>query len=139
MQISARNQIIGIVEKISLGAVNAEVLIKLKSGNNLVSIVTNTAIENLGLNLGDEVIAVIKSSNVLLSLEDGIKLSARNSLKGEIESINQGEINSEVLVNIRNEDKIVTVITTNSIKNMKLEVGSKVDALIKASDIMIGR
>ncbi|MFA7022825.1 TOBE domain-containing protein, partial [Aliarcobacter sp.] len=37
------------------------------------------------------------------------------------------------------EDKVVAVITTESIKNMKLEVGSKVDAIIKASDIMIGR
>jgi len=139
MQISARNQIIGVVEKISLGAVNAEVLIKLKSENTLVSIITNTATENLGLNIGDEVIAVIKSSNVLLSTESGIKLSARNSLKGEIESINQGEINSEVVINVGNEDKVVTVITTNSIKNMNLKIGSKVDAIIKASDIMIGK
>ena len=139
MQISARNQIIGIVEKITLGAVNAEVLIKIKSGNTLVSIITNTATENLEINVGDEVIAVIKSSNVLLSTEANLKISARNTLKGEIETINQGEINSEVVINIGNEDKVVTVITTSSIKNMNLKVGSKVDAIIKASDIMIGR
>ena len=139
MQISARNQIIGIVEKITLGAVNAEVLIKIKSGNTLVSIITNTATENLEINVGDEVIAVIKSSNVLLSTEANLKISARNTLKGEIEAINQGEINSEVVINIGNEDKVVTVITTSSIKNMNLKVGSKVDAIIKASDIMIGR
>jgi molybdate transport system regulatory protein len=139
MQISARNQIIGIVEKITLGAVNAEVLIKMRSGNTLVSIITNTATENLEIKVGDEVIAVIKSSNVLLSTETNLKLSARNTLKGVIESINQGEINSEVVVNVGNEDKIVTVITTNSIKNMNLEIGTKVDAIIKASDIMIGR
>lgn len=139
MQISARNQIIGIVEKISLGAVNAEVLIKMRSGNTLVSIITNTATENLEIKVGDEVIAVIKSSNILLSTETNLKLSARNTLKGVIESINQGEINSEVVVNVGNEDKIVTVITTNSIKNMNLEIGTKVDAIIKASDIIIGR
>ena len=139
MQISARNQIIGIVEKITLGAVNAEVLIKIKSGNTLVSIITNTATENLEINVGDEVIAVIKSSNVLLSTEANLKISARNTLKGEIEAINQGEINSEVVINVGNEDKEVTVITTSSIKNMNLKVGSKVDAIIKASDIMIGR
>jgi molybdate transport system regulatory protein len=43
------------------------------------------------------------------------------------------------VINIGNEDKVVTVITTSSIKNMNLKVGSKVDAIIKASDIMIGR
>lgn len=139
MQISARNQIIGTVEKISLGAVNAEVQLKLKSGNSLVSIITNTATENLELNIGDEVVAIIKSSNVLLSTEAGLKISARNRLSGEIEAINQGEINSEVVINVGNEDKVVTVITTSSIKSMNLKVGSKVDAIIKASDIMIGR
>ena len=139
MQISARNQIMGVVEKISHGAVNAEVQIKLKSGNSLVSIITNTATENLELNIDDEVIAVIKSSNVLLSTENEMKLSARNCIKGVIEGINQGEVNSEVVINIGNEDKMVTIITTNSIKNMNLKVGTKVNAIIKASDIMIGR
>ena len=114
-------------------------IIKIKSGNTLVSIITNTATENLEINVGDEVIAVIKSSNVLLSTEANLKISARNTLKGEIEAINQGEINSEVVINIGNEDKVVTVITTSSIKSMNLKVGSKVDAIIKASDIMIGR
>ena len=139
MQISARNQIMGVIEKISHRAVNAEVQIKLKSGNSLVSIITNTATENLELNIDDEVIAVIKSSNVLLSTENEMKLSARNCIKGVIEGINQGEVNSEVVINIGNEDKMVTIITTNSIKNMNLKVGTKVNAIIKASDIMIGR
>ena len=139
MQISARNQIMGVIEKISHRAVNAEVQIKLKSGNSLVSIITNTATENLELNIGDEVIAVIKSSNVLLSTENEMKLSVRNCIKGVIEVINQGEVNSEVVINIGNEDKMVTIITTNSIKNMNLKVGTKVNAIIKASDIMIGR
>ena len=142
MQISARNQIVGIIEKISLGAVNAEILIKLRSGNSIVSIITNTATENLGLNIGDEVIAVIKSSNVLLSRQNEIisnNKSNTNILKGEIEFITQSEINSEVLVNIGNEDKVVTIINTNSLKDMNLKIGSKVDAIIKASDIMIGR
>ncbi|QKF72241.1 transcriptional regulator, ModE family [Aliarcobacter faecis] len=139
MQISARNQIVGIVENISLGAVNAEVQIKLKSGNRLVSIITNSSIENLGLTIDDEVVAVIKSSNVLLSTESNLKLSARNSLKGTIEEISLGAVNAEVVINIGNEDKVVAIVTANSIKNMDLQIGTKVDAIIKASDIMIGK
>ena len=139
MQISARNQILGIIKKITRGAVNAEIQIKLRSGNNLVSIITNTATENLGLNIDDEIIAVIKSSNVLLSCGNKINHKDRNILKGEIESIIQGEISSEVVVNVGNKDKVVTVISTNSIKRMNLEIGLKVDAIIKASDIIIGK
>jgi len=139
MQISARNQIVGVVENISLGAVNTEVEIKLKGGNKIVSIITNTSVENLGLKVGDEVVVLIKSSNVLLSTQSSLKLSARNSLKGSIEDINLGAVNAEVVINIGNEDKIVSIVTVNSVKNMNLQVGTKVDAVIKASDIMIGR
>ena len=139
MQISARNQIIGTIEKISLGAVNAEIQIKLKSGKSIVSIITNSSVENLGLAINDEVVAVIKSSNVLLSTQTNLKLSARNSLNGNIEEIIIGSVNAEVVVNIGNEDKIVAIVTINSIENMGLKVGTSVDAIIKASDIMIGK
>ena len=139
MQISARNQIIGTIEKISLGAVNAEIQMKLKSGKSIVSIITNSSVENLGLAINDEVVAVIKSSNVLLSTQTNLKLSARNSLNGNIEEINIGSVNAEVVVNIGNEDKIVAIVTINSIENMNLKIGTTVDAIIKASDIMIGK
>ncbi|RXK08807.1 molybdenum-binding protein, partial [Halarcobacter bivalviorum] len=127
------------VQDIVLGEVNAQISLKLKSGNILTSTITNSAVQNLGLELFDEVVAVIKSSNVLISNQSEFKISARNILKGEIEQINQSKVNSEVIINIGNEDKVVAVITTESINNMKLEVGSKVDAIIKESDIMIGR
>ena len=139
MQISARNQIIGTIEKISLGAVNSEIQMKLKSGKSIVSIITNSSVENLGLAINDEVVAVIKSSNVLLSTQTNLKLSARNSLNGNIEEINIGSVNAEVVVNIGNEDKIVAIVTINSIENMGLKIGASVDVIIKASDIMIGK
>ena len=139
MQISARNQIVGIIENITNGAVNIEVELKLKGENKIVSIITNSAVDNLDLNKGDEVVAVIKSSNVLLSTDTNLKLSARNSLKGTIEAINVGAINAEVIVNIGNGDKVVSIVTMNSIEKMGLKVGISVDAIIKASDIMIGK
>lgn len=140
MQISARNQLSGVVEQIITEKVNAEVHIRLKSGNSIVSVITNSsATNNLELSIGDEVVAIIKSSNVLLSTQDGLKISARNKLSGIIESINFAEVNSEVVINIGNEDKVVAVVTSNSINSMNLKVGSSVDAIIKASDIMIGR
>ena len=50
-----------------------------------------------------------------------------------------GSVNAEVVVNIGNEDKIVAIVTINSIENMNLKIGTTVDAIIKASDIMIGK
>ncbi len=139
MQISARNQIGGIVESITKSKINAQIDIKLKSGNILTSVITNKATENLDLKVGDDVIAIFKSSTVLLSLDTNLNISARNQLLGKIENINIDEINSEIIIDIGNEDKIATVITTDSVKSLNLQIGTKVNAIIKSSDIMIGK
>jgi molybdate transport system regulatory protein len=139
MQISARNQIAGIVELISNGTVNAEVYIKLKSGYTMISVITNTAVNNLDLKLGDEVVAIFKSSTVLITTDISLNISARNKFQGTVDSINQGEINSELIIDIGNGDKIASVITTNSIEKLGIIKGSQVSAIIKASDVMIGK
>ena len=139
MQISARNQIQGIVECISSGVVSTEVLIKLKSGYTLVSVITNKAAKALDLKIGDEVTAIFKSSSVLLTIDATLSISARNKFEGKIEKINIGEINAEVVVDIGSSDKLVSVITAGSIKNLGIKEGKEVSAVIKATDVMIGK
>ncbi len=68
MQISARNQLPGTVRSVKLGAVMAEVVVDV-GGNELVSAITRTSAESLGLKEGDRVIAVIKSTEVMLAKE----------------------------------------------------------------------
>ncbi len=69
MKISARNQLKGKVEKVIMGAVNAEVVIRTNAGEELVSIVTRESVESLGLTEGKEVYAVIKASNVMVAID----------------------------------------------------------------------
>ena len=139
MQLSSRNQISVIVELIEHGKVNAEVFIKLKSGYTLVSVITNTAVKNLDLKPKDEVVAIFKSSNVLLTTDITLNISARNKFQGVVDNVFQGEINSEVIMDIGNGDKIASIITTNSVNNLGLKTGTNLSAIIKASDIMIGK
>ena len=69
MKISARNILKGKVVKIIKGAVNAEVIIELPGGTRLVSIITNSSVENLGLTEGKEAYAIIKASNVMVGID----------------------------------------------------------------------
>lgn len=69
MKISARNILKGKVVKLIRGAVNAEVIIELPGGARLVSIITNTSVENLGLAEGKEAYAIIKASNVMIGVD----------------------------------------------------------------------
>ena len=69
MKISARNILKGKVVKIVRGAVNSEVIIELPGGTRLVSIITNSSVENLGLAEGKEAYAIIKASNVMVGID----------------------------------------------------------------------
>lgn len=69
MKLSARNMLKGTIKKITLGAVNAEVLIELPGGIEVVSIITISSVESLGLAEGKEAYAVIKASNVMIGVD----------------------------------------------------------------------
>ncbi|MEA3288787.1 MAG: TOBE domain-containing protein [Campylobacterota bacterium] len=139
MQISARNQLNGTIEHIELGSVNVQVHLKLKSGFVLVSVITKGAVESLDLKVGDDVVAIFKSNSVLLSKNSDLKISAQNQLNGTIETINEGGVNSEVIIDLGNSEKIASIITVNSTQYLELKEGDSVTAIIKSSDLMVGK
>jgi len=69
MKLSARNILRGKIKSITDGMVNSEVVPELPDGQELVAVVTKTSVENLGLAVGAQACAVIKSSNVMLGVE----------------------------------------------------------------------
>ncbi len=69
MKISARNILKGKVVKVVRGAINAEVTIELPGGTRLVSIITNSSVENLNLTEGKDAYAIIKASNVMVGVD----------------------------------------------------------------------
>jgi molybdopterin-binding protein len=69
MQLSARNAIKGTVKVVEPGAVNTEVILEVAPGVEVVSIITKESAEKLGVAVGKEVYAVIKSSDVMIAVE----------------------------------------------------------------------
>lgn len=69
MRISARNVIKGTVKQIIPGAVNSEVIIETKNGETIVSIITKESVSSLDLQVGKDVYAVIKASNVMIAID----------------------------------------------------------------------
>ena len=66
MQMSARNQLKGIIQSIKTDGIMAEIVVKLPDGQELVSVITRTSAEGLNLKQGDSILAVIKSTEVML-------------------------------------------------------------------------
>ncbi len=71
MRISARNQLSGSVESIHLGDVMAEVVVTLKGGDRVVSAITAESAKRLGLAPGKQVTVIVKSTEVILGVDDG--------------------------------------------------------------------
>ena len=66
-----------------------------------------------------------------------MELSARNQFKGRVVSINKGGVVAEVTVDIGGGQEIVSVITNSSVERLKLQVGSDVTAVIKATEVIL--
>ena len=69
MKISARNVLKGKIKEITPGAVNSEIIVEVAGGVEMVSIITKSSAERLGLKPGKEVYAIVKASNVMIGID----------------------------------------------------------------------
>lgn len=67
MALSARNQLKGKVKDIKIGQVMAEVVLEIADGVDVVSVITASSAERLGLAPGKEAQVVIKATSVMLN------------------------------------------------------------------------
>ena len=66
MQLSARNQLNGKITNIEKGAVMANIQIEISEPNVITAVITKESAEKLGLAEGDDVTAIIKSTEVII-------------------------------------------------------------------------
>ncbi len=69
MRLSTRNQLRGTVTGITTGAVMATVKVDV-AGQQVTAAVTREAVEDLGLSEGSPVLVLVKSTEVMLAVED---------------------------------------------------------------------
>lgn len=138
MTISARNRLPGVIDTVTSGAINDEVTLTLDGGGKLTAIVTQNSKQTLGLTAGREAIALIKAPWVILACENsGYRFSARNQFPGKVDRLITGAVNSTVELMTDAGFPLVATITNESCAEMKLEAGSRVLALIKASSVLL--
>lgn len=137
MKTSARNQFSGKVKTIKTGEVNAEVVLDIGGGDEIVSNITSDSVGHLELTEGMDVYALIKSSWVILSSNNNLKTSSRNALTGTVVRCHEGAVNAEVIVELRGGKTLTAIITNDSVRDMALKTGSEVTALIKSSNVIL--
>jgi molybdopterin-binding protein len=67
------------------------------------------------------------------------KLSARNQLKGKIVDVRKGQTTAHVRIDIGGGVIVTSSITNEAVDDLELSKGDDVIAVIKASDVMVGK
>jgi molybdate transport system regulatory protein len=138
MRTSARNAFRGRVSVVTDGAVNAEVVVDIGQGLQIVAVITRRSVQDLGLAAGVAVTALIKASFVVLIEADAaVRSSARNRLTGVVVAVDEGVVNSEVTVELADGKTLVATITRHSGDDLSLEPGDPVTALVKSSHVIL--
>ncbi len=67
-----------------------------------------------------------------------MKISARNVVPGIVRRIEEGAVNAEVRIEIAPNLEVVSVVTLEAVRGLRLKPGDRAYAIIKASSVMIG-
>ncbi|MBB3104859.1 TOBE domain-containing protein [Azomonas macrocytogenes] len=137
LRTSARNQFSGVVIGLRDGGVDYEVDLRIDDESEIVAIITKESAENLQLGIGKEVVALVKSSSVILNAEPGLALTARNQLWGEVADIHRGSVNDEITLRLPSGRSVTAVVSHESCLNMELAVGKRACAAFKASSVIL--
>lgn len=138
LKLSARNQLYGKIVEIKKDRASSEISFELKSGVVLRSTITLEAANELELDIGDEIVGIIKASSILVSNAKDFKRKV-NVFEGNIEDIEQGGITSNIKLHIDNLDKFWITCKNTLLDELGLQKGKKTYIFIRPKDVLIGK
>lgn len=68
-----------------------------------------------------------------------MELSSRNQLKATVKDVTLGNIMAEVVMELAGGQEVVAAITRGSVEHLNLKAGDQVTAIIKATEVMVGK
>jgi len=136
---SATNQLFGIITGIQTGAVNSEVLVELKGGEQIVATLTLSELKLLGLSIGSDVVLLINGPEIIILTDPGnLTLSARNCLSGAVIRVQFDGVDAEVVIQLPSGDSLVSTISQESGLSLGLIPGVSANAIFKSNAVIIG-
>ena len=139
MQTSARNQFLGRATVQHMAPINAEVSVDIGAGDRITALVTRNSLDDLGIEEGTEVYALLKASSVIVVPgASSLRLSASNQLRGVIVSCRKGAVSAEVILRLAGGQTVTAVITNESIDRLELKEGDEALAVFKSSSVILG-
>ena len=67
-----------------------------------------------------------------------MELRGRNELRGTVKAVNRGDVLAEVVMDIGGQE-VVSVVSTSSLETLGLEPGAVVAAIVRSTEVSIGK
>lgn len=136
---SARNQLFGCIVAIQPGAVSAEIVVKLKDGEQIVVTLALTSLTEMGLRVGADALLLINNSDITLALDaDQRAFLANNRLPCRVLRIQQDEVNAEVMVLLTGGETLAILTSPQSVRDMGIETGQTMWMIFNSNSPILG-
>ena len=112
-------------------------LYKVSAGGNVLSTITiSSKTQESQLKLGSIVSVGFKETEVIISTKPGDAISLQNKIKSNIKKLETGTVLSKLSLE-SSVGEIVSIITTDAVRQLNLKIGSVVWAMIKTNEMIL--
>ncbi len=130
------NSIKGVIQQIQTSGSLSLVSVEVSPELLLKAIVIETPASAAYLRLGGSIKVLFKETEVIIGTENVVGISLQNRIPSTIQTIEQGALISKLT--LKSElGNIASIISTNAVQTLALEVGTSVLAMIKLNEIML--
>lgn len=133
---SARNQLPATLSSIDFNGLHAILVLALSGSDILRSAITAKSVVNMGLSIGCDIYAIIKSSDIKVVSVPPASSNTDNILSGTIESVESSGENIEITLRLSGGTLLIALEKQDSLQNF--EVGMTAYAIISPLHIIIG-
>ena len=125
----------GIIKEIE---VNGDLsIVRASVGDSIFStIVIDTPETASFLRIGNEVSVIFKETEVIIGVGDMSGISLRNKLRGKVLRIDSDKLLSKLLM-ATEVGEITSIITVNAVRQLQIEKGMEVTAMVKTNEILL--
>jgi molybdate transport system regulatory protein len=135
---SARNSFFGKIETIEHGDIQARIVLTTIDGHRITTVITSDSVERLGLKKGRLISAEVKAPWVILqSGSTEPACSAENRIKGVVERITRGKINTECVVRISPTTEVCAVVSSGGSGNLDLHEGDEIWVMFTSFSVVL--
>ncbi len=114
-------------------------IVKVKVGDiSFSSIIIDTPETAPYLKKGSDINVIFKGTEVIIGIGEMDGISLRNKLLGRVKSIDSDKLLSKIVVQTK-VGEITSIITSNAVRQLQIEVGTQVTAMVKTNEIILSK